>query len=105
MERAFEHQLEELSVVIQRIGGRAEEAIGLAVRALVERDAELATGVIEADQQIDRLELEADQLVMQLLARYQLAARDPRFIVTLIKIVPELERIGDQATNMAEQVI
>ena len=105
MERAFEQQLEELSVIIQRIGGHAEEAIGLAVRALVERDPELAQQVIDGDEKIDRLELEADQLVMQILARYQLAARDLRFIVTVIKIVPELERVGDQAVNIAERAL
>ncbi len=105
MERAFEQQLEELSALIQRIGGHAEEAIGLAVRALVERDPDLAQQVIDGDENIDRLELEADQLVMQILARYQLAARDLRFIVTVIKIVPELERVGDQAVNIAERAL
>lgn len=105
MERTFEHQLEALASIIQRMGGLVEQAIGLSVQALVDRDAALAKQVIESDREIDQLELDADKLAMQILARYQLAARDLRFVATAMKILPELERMGDQAVNTAERCL
>lgn len=105
MERTFEHQLEALADTIQRMGGLVEQAIDLSVQALVDRDAALARKVIESDREIDQLELDADKLAMQILARYQVAARDLRFVTTAMKILPELERMGDQAVNTAERCL
>ncbi len=105
MERTFELQLEELAATIQRMGGLVEQAIERSVEALVGRDDDLARQVIREDLRIDALELEADKLAMQILARYQLAGRDLRFVTTAMKILPELERMADQAVNTAERAI
>ena len=105
MERTFEHQLEELAALIQRMGGHVEQAIDLSVQSLVDRNSDLAQQVIRQDRNIDQLELDGDELVLHVLARYQLAARDLRFLTTAMKILPELERIGDQAVNVAERTL
>ncbi len=105
MERTFETALEDLSGLIQRMAGLIEQSMSRAVGALVARDAELARSVIEGDREIDQLELQADELAIQILARYQLAAGDLRFVATTLKILPELERIGDQAVNICERAI
>lgn len=105
MERHFEHQLELLATTIQRMGGLVEQAIGKSVEALVKRDPALAAEVIREDQQIDELELEIDKMVMETLARYQLAARDLRFVTTAMKIVPDLERMADHAVNICQRSI
>jgi len=101
----FHEQLELLAEKILRLGGMAEEAIGMSVRALVERDSDLARQVIEGDQEVDRLELEIDEMCMELLARNQPMARDLRFITTAMKITPDLERVADHAGNIAERAI
>ncbi|UCF67096.1 MAG: phosphate signaling complex protein PhoU [Acidobacteriota bacterium] len=105
MERHFEHDLETLSARLQQLGGMVEEAIGRSIEALVNRDAELARSVIRDDERVDQLELTIDQLAMQIFARYQLAARDLRFVATAIKITPDLERIGDHAVNVCERAL
>lgn len=105
MERTFEHQLEELAGLIQRMGGHVEQSIDLSVQSLVDRKSALAQQVIRQDRNIDQLELDGDELVLHVLARYQLAARDLRFLTTAMKILPELERIGDQAVNVAERTL
>lgn len=105
MERHFETQLETLAATVQRMGGLVEQAIGRSVEALVKRDADLAALVIREDQAVDQLELEVDQLVMETLARYQLAARDLRFVTTAMKIAPDLERMADHAVNICQRTI
>jgi phosphate transport system protein len=105
MERHFEQQLELIAAAIQRMGGLVEQAIGQSVEALVKRENNIAAQVIRGDEAIDQLELEIDQLVMETLARYQLAARDLRFVTTAMKIAPDLERIADYATSIAERAI
>jgi phosphate transport system protein len=99
----FEQQLELISERLLRMGGMVEEAIGKSVRALVERDPKLADEVISTDGEIDKLELEVDNLCMEVLARHQPMARDLRFITTAMKITPDLERIGDHAVNVSER--
>ncbi len=105
MERHFEHQLQLLAGAVQRMGGLVEQAIGKSVEALVKRDPNLAAEVSREDEAIDQLELEIDQLVMETLARYQLAARDLRFVTTAMKIVPDLERMADHATSICQRSI
>jgi phosphate transport system protein len=101
----FEEKLESLSELILRLGGLVEEAIGLSVRGLVDRDDELARRVIAGDAKIDELELTIDKACMELLARYQPMARDLRFITTAMKITPDLERIADHAVNISERAL
>jgi len=101
----FGDQLEQLSGLLLRIGGRCEQAIGLAVTALVDRDSGVADQVIRGDAEIDSLELEIDSLCMEILARHQPMARDLRLITTVIKITPDLERIADYAVNISQRAL
>jgi phosphate transport system protein len=77
--------------------------IDQAMRSLLDRDAALARKVIESDPTVDAAELEIDHLCLNLLALRQPAASDLRFIATALKIVTDLERIGDLAVNIAER--
>jgi phosphate transport system protein len=98
-------QLELLSEMILRLGGLAEDAIGKSVRALIDRDSELARQVIDGDARVDALELEIDDLCVEILARHQPMARDLRFVATAMKITPDLERIADHSVNVAERAL
>jgi len=73
-------------------------------KAFAERDAELAKLTIRSDSQIDTLEVEIDELCLQVLARRQPVASDLRFITATLKLVTDLERIGDLCVNMCERV-
>lgn len=99
--RAYEQELAALSDRVVTMGSRCEALIEMAIRAMVERDTDLAAQVGEADRQIDRDEMEIDELAVRILARRQPAARDLRFLVFALKVVTDLERIGDEAANMA----
>jgi phosphate transport system protein len=105
LERHFEKELDRLKEILLRLGSQAERAIEESLRALAGRDADLAREVIARDEQLDQLELEVDQICTDLLALRQPIARDLRFIIMALKIAPELERIGDLATNIAERAI
>jgi phosphate transport system protein len=87
------------------MGSRVEEIIGGSMRALMERDASLAERMIESDRTIDRLEVELDGQCMQILARRQPVASDLRFITLVLKVVTDLERMGDLAVNISERVL
>src|SRR3989338_8046535 len=82
----------------------AEEAISSSVKALVDRDANLAAKVIDSDDAINMLEIEIDELSLRLLALHQPQAGDLRFITSAMKINNDLERIGDLAVNIAQFV-
>ena len=100
--RHFHEELELLKARLVSMSGHAEEAVQLAVDALVERDEAKAGMVIEMDNAIDELELEIDETAMRLLALQQPMARDLRFITAATKIANDLERVGDHAVNIAE---
>ena len=103
--RHYEMELVELKEKILFVGGMVEEMIGSAMRSLLDRDPELARQVIDSDPRVDVAELEVDHLCLNLLALRQPAASDLRFIATALKIVTDLERIGDLAVNIAERSI
>jgi len=105
MHRRFEERLDELAELVLRMGGFVEEAISRSVRALVDRDSNLARAVIADDGEIDRLELEIDRLSLEALALQQPFARDLRFISTAMKITTDIERMGDLAVNVAERAL
>jgi phosphate transport system protein len=105
LERHFERDLEKLTETLLRLGSCAERAIGQALRALTEKDPEIAREVMRRDEELDQLELEVDQICTDLLALRQPIARDLRFIITALKIAPEIERIGDLAGNISERAI
>jgi len=104
-ERHFEKEEERLKETLLRLGATVEGAIVDALRALVDGDPDLARRVLEHDVDIDQLELECDRICTDIIALYQPAARDLRFVIAVLKIAPELERIGDLATNIAERAI
>lgn len=105
MERHFEQELVRLKTMVQRLGGLVEQAIGQSVRALTTRDDKLAQQTIDQDSAIDQLELEIDAFTLELLARYQLAARDLRFVTTAMKMAEDLERMADHAVNVCERAL
>jgi phosphate transport system protein len=103
-QRHFQDELDSLKSRLVTMAGLAEEAVRLAVEALIKRDRERAREVIRRDEDIDALELEVDDLAIQLLALQQPMARDLRFITSAMSISTDLERVGDHAVNIAEEV-
>jgi len=101
---AFGTELRSLKQQILTMGRLVDAHVGEAVRALLERDRERAARVIDADRAVNQMELAIDEQCIRTLALYQPAASDLRFIAAALKIVTDLERIGDLAVNMAERV-
>lgn len=102
--RQFDAELNEIREKLLEMGGKVELMIANALLALVERNTELAVQTIAFDHEINRLEMEIDEKCLEVLARRQPAARDLRFITLALKIVTDLERIGDQCANIAKRV-
>jgi phosphate transport system protein len=100
---AFGTELRSLKQQILTMGRLVDAHVGEAVQALLERDRERAARVIEADRAVNQMELAIDEQCIRILALYQPAASDLRFIAAVLKIVTDLERIGDLAVNMAER--
>ncbi|HEY5315166.1 MAG TPA: phosphate signaling complex protein PhoU [Pirellulales bacterium] len=98
-------QIEKLKQKILLVGTYVEESIAKAVDSLVNKDRELAASVIQADDEIDRLEVEVEEECLKTLALYQPVAADLRFVIAVLKINNDLERMGDLATNMAKRAI
>jgi len=105
MQRHFHEELEALKQTLLAMGGLVEDQIRRVMRALVERDDAVAQEVIERDRQVNAYAVEVDEQCVSLLALHQPAAGDLRFITTAMKIVTDLERIGDQAVNIAQRVL
>jgi phosphate transport system protein len=101
----YESELQQVRDQILLMGARVEEMITKSVRALVERDSELARAMIAFDDQIDHLEVETDELCLRILARRQPVASDLRFLTIALKLVTDLERIGDLGESICERVI
>jgi len=101
----YEKELQEIKNGLIYLGALAEKAIQSALKALLDRDSDLARRVIFADNEIDCLDMELEEKCIRLLALRQPAARDLRFITTAIKINGHLERIGDMAVNIAQKAI
>ena len=105
MQRHFDKNIEDIKDLLLRMGAMVEDAINQSIRALLERDTVLAEEVIKRDDEIDKMELEIDQKTFELIATMQPAATDLRFVATIMKITPELERIADLAQDVCERVI
>jgi phosphate transport system protein len=101
--RAYEEELTQLRERLLVMGGRCERLLENASRALEERDASLAAAVQTADREVDADEMRIDEMTVRILALRQPAGRDLRLLVTAIKVVTDLERIGDEAANVAER--
>ncbi len=104
-DKGYEAELSALRNRLLELGGKVETEIALGMRALAERDAALAEDVMATDREVNRLEVQIDEACRRLLALRQPAASDLRFITTALKIVVDLERIGDLAVNIAERAI
>ncbi|HEX7217174.1 MAG TPA: phosphate signaling complex protein PhoU [Methylomirabilota bacterium] len=105
MQRHFHEELEGVKQTLLAMGGLVEDQIRRAMKALLERDDALAQEVIDRDRQVNTYDVEVDEQCVNLLALHQPAAGDLRFITTAMKIVTDLERIGDQAVNIAQRVL
>ena len=104
-DKAYEAELRQVREKLLEMGGKVEAAISASVRSLTERDAALAEKVQAADRQVNRLEIEIDDACRRILALRQPAASDLRFITTALKIVTDLERMGDLAVNIAGRAL
>ncbi len=104
-DKAFEQDLRSLRDKLLAMSARVEAMIAESVLALAERDSKLGKHVIAADPEVNRLEIEVDDLCRRILALRQPAASDLRLITTSLKIVTDLERIGDLAVNIAERAL
>lgn len=102
--KQFDAELNQIRGKLLEMGGKVEVMIANSLKALVERDTELADRTIAFDHEINKLEMEIDERCLEVLARRQPAARDLRFITLALKIVTDLERIGDQCANIAKRV-
>lgn len=104
MRNKFEEDLAMLNAELEKMGKLCEEAIAAAVAALILRDTDFAEKAEEKDAEIDRMEREIEHLCMKLLLRQQPVARDLRVISAALKMISDMERIGDQASDIAEIV-
>ena len=105
MQRHFDEALEQLKEKLLRMSSLVEKIIGSSIKALNDRNADLANQVIGSDDEINMLEIEIDDLCLKLLALHQPQAGDLRFIASTMKITNDLERIGDLAVNIAERTL
>lgn len=104
-DREYESELRALNDRLLKMAGRVEEMVAQAARALAERDAELARTTILLDETVNTDEVEIDEACQSILARRQPLAGDLRFIACALKMVTDLERIGDIAVNLCERAI
>ena len=102
MRTHFDEQLEKLHLELIRMGALCEDAISAAAKALLEQDPALAAKAQETEEEIDRAEGDVERLCMQLLLRQQPVAKDLREVSSALKMISDLERIGDQAADIAE---
>lgn len=105
MDRHWHEDLANIKQMILKMGALVEEQVQGSLRALMNRDSQLAQKIIEADQTVNDLDIEIDEKCTQLLALQQPAARDLRLVTTAMKISTELERVSDLAENICERVI
>ena len=99
--RHLDVELNSLRDRVLLLGGETEAALERGMRALAERDSELARQVLDNDDRIDQLEVEIDRQCIDIIALRQPAARDLRFVISVAKMAPVLERIADHAANIA----
>ncbi len=104
MRNRFDNQLAEMNNELISMGALCENAIASAVKALLEGDIKLAAAAIRIDQEIDRKEREIESMCLKLLLQQQPVASDLRLISSVLKMITDIERIGDQASDIAESV-
>ena len=104
MTKHFVRELEKIKKKILSLGALVEERVYLAIKAIESKDPDLATRIIRSDYEIDETEVEIEEECLKILALHQPVAIDLRFIIAVIKINNDLERIGDEAVNIAERI-
>ena len=104
MRNKFDEQLQRLHVELIQMGAVCEDAISAAAEALLKGDESLVPAALEAERDLDRREREVENLCLKLLLQQQPVARDLREISAALKMISDLERIGDQAADIAELV-
>lgn len=105
MQRHFDEELDQLKQTLLAMGALVEDQIRRVMTALIERDDRLAQDVIERDREVNVYDVQIDEKCIEMLALHQPTASDLRFITTAMKIVTDLERIGDQAVNIAQRAL
>ncbi len=105
MAKQKEHDLEALKERVLRMGGLVEDAIRKAIKALVERDNALAISVIDGDRTVNTLDVEIEEECIRFLAIWQPTGSNLRFVTTAIKIITDLERMGDLAVDVCERAV
>ncbi len=100
--KRFDEELDKLKELVLSMGGLVERAIGHAVKSMLDQDEALAKKTIERDKAINALEVQCDEMTRDILVRRQPAAGDLRFIMGIIKVVTDLERMGDLSAGIAE---
>ncbi len=101
----FAKEIEKLKSMILALGTNVEASVKRAVRALTRRDSTLALKVIDADYEIDQMEVDIEEECLKILALHQPVANDLRLIISILKINNDLERIGDLAVNISERAV
>ena len=104
MRNRFDQQLMQLNVELVTMGALCEEALTYAIRALFQKEEGMITRTLEAEDQINQKEKEIEGICMKLLLQQQPVARDLRIISSALKMISDMERIGDQAADIAEIV-
>jgi phosphate transport system protein len=104
MAKNFHKELEKIKKMILSLGAMVEERVRWASQAIEARDAELAERIIRSDYEVDEMEVEIEEECLKVMALHQPVAIDLRFLITVIKINNDLERIADEAVNIAERV-
>ena len=102
MREHFEEELSKLSNALVEMGALCEDAISCAVKYLLKNDAQMKKNAVEAEKQIDQKEREIETMCMRLLIQQQPVATDFRMITSALKMISDMERIGDQALDIAE---
>lgn len=101
----LQKEIEKLKVMLSSLSALVEENVYMSAKAVENRDSNIAEGVIESDSKVDKIEVEIEEECLKVLALYQPVAVDLRFIVAILKINNDLERISDLAGNIAEKAI
>ena len=105
MTKYFQKELEKIKKRILSLGSLVEERVRIVTKAIEERNADTAQDIIRLDYEIDESEVEVEEECLKILALHQPVAIDLRFLIAVIKINNDLERIGDQAVNIAQRVV
>ena len=104
MRQNFNNELKKIKRIILTLGAMIEKRVEDVKSALLTFDSELAGAIVKSDRMIDELEVEIEEECLKVLALYQPVANDLRFLVSVIKINSDLERIGDQLTNISRRI-